>query len=82
MIQIPKVTYDKIEVLRNEGYKYREIAEKLGTTENVIKKMVYEHNHPEWTAEQKKKRGGNANESLALWVAEYLSHMHYQQHFI
>ena len=56
VIQIPKVTYDKIEVLRNEGYKYREIAEKLGTTENVIKKTIYEHRHPEWVAEQKKKR--------------------------
>ena len=55
MIQIPKVTYDKIEVLRNEGYKYREIAAKLGTTINVVKKTIYEHNHPEKKVERSKR---------------------------
>lgn len=47
MITTAKVTYDKIEALKKAGYKYKEIAEVLGSTENRIKKVVYEHRHPE-----------------------------------
>ena len=47
MIQIAKVSVNEILELREQGYKYREIAEKLGTTDKYCKRLVYEASHPE-----------------------------------
>lgn len=55
MIQIARITIEKIQELRDKGYKQREIAEELGTTENYIKRVIYDSRHPEKLAAKNKK---------------------------
>lgn len=57
MIITARVTIEKIQELRDAGLKYKQIAERLGTTENYVRRVVYESKHPE--AKEKDKRRAN-----------------------
>lgn len=49
----PKFNYRSAKIMHDNGKSYKEIAEKFGTTENYVKKMMYE---------TRKKRGELANQ--------------------
>lgn len=55
MSKIARVTIKKIQELREQGLKWREVAERLGTTEAYCKRIDYEHNHPEALEKRRKK---------------------------
>lgn len=52
MSNTAKVTVEQIKELREQGWKYKRIAEKFDTTENYLKRLVYEDNHPEAKAKR------------------------------